>query len=162
MRYLFICISIAIFATNTSAQSNFESSVLQLHNAYRNEVKVKPLIWDETLAATAKEYANYLLKTNKFEHSKKYNVGENLWRGTTNYFTLEKMIKDWGSEKQYFVNKPCPHFSTTGNFADVGHYTQIIWNTTEKVGCALVSNNKIDVLVCHYKNAGNIVGIKAY
>jgi Cysteine-rich secretory protein family len=148
--------------TIASAQNSFVDTMLQVHNFYRAELKISPLQWDETLAASATEYAQFLAKSYKFEHSKKKGIGENLWQGTTNYFSPSYMVHDWASEKKYFKNLPCPKFSTSGNWWDVGHYTQIIWSTTTKVGCGIASNKKNDILVCHYTEAGNIMGVKAY
>jgi hypothetical protein len=48
--------------------------------------------------------------------------------------------------------------SRTGNWSDVGHYTQIVWPASQRVGCATASNRANDYLVCRYLPAGNIVG----
>jgi hypothetical protein len=50
-----------------------------------------------------------------------------------------------------------PDVSATGNWADVGHYTQIIWPTTQRVGCSISRSVKDEVLVCRYWPAGNVV-----
>jgi hypothetical protein len=51
-----------------------------------------------------------------------------------------------------------PAVSRTGNWEDVGHYTQIVWPTTTRVGCAIASTSRTDYLVCRYSPAGNIDG----
>jgi hypothetical protein len=71
------------------------------------------------------------------------------------------MVGGWIDEKRYFINGVTPNFSTTGNYEDVAHYTQIIWRGTRTVGCALASNATDDYLVCRYAPAGNVVGQKA-
>ena len=45
-----------------------------------------------------------------------------------------------------------------------GHYTQIVWADTERVGCAFrtCSEDGSQVWVCNYYPAGNIVGEKPY
>ena len=47
--------------------------------------------------------------------------------------------------------------STTGNWADVGHYTQMIWPGTQRIGCAIAKAARSDVLVCRYWPAGNVM-----
>lgn len=83
------------------------------------------------------------------------------------------MVDGWGREKQYFVpnvpfdvgtTKTTPSkISTTGNWYDVGHYTQIIWRDTKEVGCGYADRQgTFDVLVCQYNPPGNYPGQKVY
>jgi hypothetical protein len=99
----------------------------------------------------------------QFEHSNRRarpGTGENLWMGTHGAFPVEAMVGAWASEKRWFVPGIFPNNSRTGNGVDVGHYTQMIWPTTGRVGCALASTPRIDYLVCRYSTAGNIDGRK--
>ena len=48
--------------------------------------------------------------------------------------------------------------AVSGDWSAVGHYTQIVWPTTRRVGCATASNRANDYLVCRYWPAGNVVG----
>jgi hypothetical protein len=57
-----------------------------------------------------------------------------------------------------FVPGLFPRVSRTGNWSAVGHYSQMIWPTTTRVGCALASSQLADYLVCRYAPAGNIDG----
>jgi hypothetical protein len=84
--------------------------------------------------------------------------GENLWMGTRSAFQPEEMVNDWLSEKKAFRPGRFPMVSTSGNLADVGHYTQIIWPSTVKVGCAVSSSREWDYLVCRYSQPGNVEG----
>ena len=56
------------------------------------------------------------------------------------------------------LKDPALFDSRTGNVSHVGHYTQIVWPTSRRVGCATASNRSKDVLVCRYLPAGNVVG----
>jgi hypothetical protein len=67
------------------------------------------------------------------------------------------MVRDWASEKHYFRPGVFPNVSSSGNWVDVGHYTQIIWRQTTRVGCA-VHQAQADFLVCRYSPAGNVMG----
>jgi hypothetical protein len=78
--------------------------------------------------------------------------------GTHGAFSVEAMVGGWTAEKRYFVPGVFPNNSSSGNWEDVGHYTQMIWPTTSRVGCAIASTPRIDYLVCRYATAGNIDG----
>ena len=79
--------------------------------------------------------------------------------GTAGAFSLTEMVEAWGDEQAYFIpNRSFPDVSTTGNWADVGHYTQLIWRDTTEVGCGLATANGYDVLVCRYTPPGNYQG----
>jgi hypothetical protein len=51
-----------------------------------------------------------------------------------------------------------PNNSTTGQWEDVGHYTQVVWRATTEVGCAQASSLSEDILLCRYAEAGNYRG----
>ncbi len=64
----------------------------------------------------------------------------------------------WGNEKPdyfYAKNKCKPRKMC-------GHYTQIVWKTTKKVGCAKIICDEMDVWVCNYDPPGNWIGQKPY
>jgi hypothetical protein len=68
------------------------------------------------------------------------------------------MVDGWGNEKQFYIAGIFPNVSSSGNWEDVGHYTQVIWRNTTHVGGGLSSGNGNDVLVCNYSPAGNVSG----
>jgi len=122
---------------------------------------VPPLNWDASLAAGAANYAQYLAVSGRFQHSDRRarrGIGENLWMGTRGAYSPERMVGNWASEKRWFRPGVFPRVSRTGRWSDVGHYTQIIWPTTSRVGCGIASGRGRDVLVCRYAYAGNIDG----
>lgn len=139
--------------------AGFASRILARHNDERASVGVKPLAWDAKLAAAAETWAEYLAKTRQFEHSPDdpdaAPQGENLWMGTSRAYSLEDMVDGWIEERQYYRPGLFPKVTTTRNWSDVGHYTQLIWHNTTHVGCALATGNGNDVLVCRYSPAGN-------
>ena len=106
-----------------------------------------PLAWDTALGNAAASYAMQLALTNSFQHSDRRarpGTGENLWMGTHGAYSYEAMVGGWASERRYFVPGVFPTVSRSGNWEDVGHYTQMIWPTTTRVGCALASNARSD------------------
>lgn len=135
--------------------------VLARHNDARRRAGVAPLAWDPALAAGARAYAADLARLNAMRHSPKAlrpGQGENLWMGTRDYFRPSAMVDAWASERSMFRPARFPDVSTTGNWADVGHYTQMIWPRTTRVGCAIGKSAWSDILVCRYWPSGNVTG----
>lgn len=139
--------------------------VLEAHNVARAEVGTPPLVLDQDLNDQALAYAEELARTGNFQHSSsgsRPNQGENLWGGTAGAFDYAYMAAGWIDEKQYYVHGTFPNVSNTGNWADVGHYTQVIWRDTERLGCGIATGSGWDYLVCRYSPPGNVQGQYAY
>lgn len=148
-------------ATAATAPSQFPARVLAVHNAARTQAGVAPLAWDAALGDAAARYAVQLALTNSFQHSDRRarpGIGENLWMGSRGAFSYEAMVGRWASERRDFVPGVFPAVSRSGNWETVGHYTQMVWPTTTRVGCAVASNARNDFLVCRYSPAGNVDG----
>lgn len=148
-------------AATTAFAAQFPGRVLAAHNLSRAHAGAAPLAWDAELADGAAAYARQMAITRVFAHSDRRarrGVGENLWMGTRGAFSVETMVGNWASEQRLFSSGVFPAVSRSGNWADVGHYTQMIWPTTTRVGCALATNASTDYLVCRYSPAGNIDG----
>ena len=138
------------------------SVMMQRHNSARRAVGQPALRWNDQLAADAKRYAGQLARTRVFKHSREPRgatpQGENLWMGSSGYFSYDEMAGSWIDEKRWFRRAAMPKVSTTGRWADVAHYTQIIWHSTTDVGCAIGDNGKDEYLVCRYGPPGNVYG----
>lgn len=152
------------YAGHGESADRFRADMLETHNAERAVQSLQPFSWDEQLSKDAMAWAKTLARTNRFEHAfsevQSKEQGENLWMGTKRYFSFTHMVGSWLSEKKLTQSGVFPKVSVTGNWAEVGHYTQIIWPKTRKLGCALASNEKSDFLVCRYWPAGNRVGTR--
>jgi len=169
MRYLpFFCILLicpGIKAQPTPPKekdSVFIRSILQEHNVFRSELQLPDLTWSADLAADAQAWVNHLAAIDKGDHDRSVRglEGENIWWGTSGAFTYTEMVDFWGNEKAAFVYGVFPDCNK-GN-AVVGHYTQVVWKNTTKVGCAVATNGVKDYLVCRYSPAGNIIGQKPF
>ena len=148
-------------AAQASFAAQFPARILAAHNAERARAGVPPLTWDNALGTAAAGYASQMALTGRFAHSDRSlrpGTGENLWMGTHDAFSVEAMVGGWASEKRFFVPGTFPAVSRTGNWEDVGHYTQMIWPATNHVGCALASTPRVDYLVCRYAYKGNVDG----
>lgn len=139
-----------------------EKSFLELHNAERIRLSLPPLEWDSNLAHAAKSYAKKLADEDKFEHAPQSAgddaQGENLWMGTKGYYQSKDMVGSWIDEREFIRAGVFPNISKTGNWVDVGHYTQLISKKTKYVGCAVEQNATDEYLVCRYFPAGNEYG----
>lgn len=119
---------------------------------------VAPLIWDEGLATRATAWATELARTDRFDHADQKQDGENLWMGTRNAYPPAAMVQAWIDEKAMFRAGRFPDVSTTKQWSDVGHYTQLIWYNTKRVGCGIASTGNDSYLVCRYGPPGNWLG----
>jgi uncharacterized protein YkwD len=154
-----------LFMGATDRRVSFDERILMAHNQERLALGLKPLSWDSSLAESAQGWADYLASSGRFEHAPENHrapEGENLWAGTKGYYAPEAMVGAWVREKQFFRPGVFPDNSTTGRVEDVGHYTQLVWRATTKVGCAEASSLREDILVCRYTEAGNYIGERPF
>lgn len=136
--------------------------LLAAHNAERARVGAPPLEWDSTLAAHAAGYGPVLARLGALVHSPREGrpgERENLakaWHGT---MTPEQLVGMWTDEKKLMEpgSGLFPATSRTGRWEDIAHYTQMVWPTTTRVGCAIYSVDW-DYLICRYSPPGNIDG----
>ncbi len=112
--------------------ATYAQNMLNAHNTYREMHNTPPLVWDAKLAARANIWATHLCDTNTFTHSN-YSHGENIGAEKI----LDKQVKQWYDEiKDYDYSKPGD--KTNGI---IGHFTQVVWKNTHKLGCAIVHSN---------------------
>ena len=141
--------------------SRLESRLLALHNRERAALGAPPLAWDPALARAALGYGPALARLGRLAHSvpaTRPGQGENLWMGTRGAFSLEEMAGGWAGEKSLFKPGVFPDVARRGKWSDVGHYTQMIWKGTRRVGCAVHTGSDWDFLICRYSPPGNVVG----
>ena len=138
------------------------AKLLAAHNRERARLGIPPLRWDPALAAAAASYGPTLARLGGLRHSARADrLGqrENLWMGTRGAYSPEQMVGNWIAEKAYYRSgMPFPDVSRTGNWADVAHYTQVVWSGTTHVGCAIYPSDNWDYLICRYSPPGNIDG----
>jgi hypothetical protein len=138
-----------------------EIRILASHNRERAALGVGPLQWDEGLARDAAVWGERMVRLGYLVHSDAPQ-GENLWAGTRGYYSIEAMVGLWADEKKHYKPGVFPANSRTGNLADVGHYTQLVWRETRNVGCAITQGKHDDFLVCRYSSPGNVIGERPF
>jgi len=171
--YLSIGLCAAMVASGANAERMSKSEMVNVHNKWRSHVGVANLVWSDPVATVAQSWANQLKQEGcGMRHSasnQRQGYGENLYwasavrwsngRRDVQKVSATKVVDSWGSEK------PDYHYrSNKCNAGAVcGHYTQMVWRNTTKVGCGrAVCEDKTQVWVCHYDPAGNYVGVQPY
>jgi hypothetical protein len=151
---------------NVGRLSNLDARLLAAHNRERAQAGLPPLRWDEGLAADAAPWAAHLAGLDTLEHADDEDEddpeGENLWLGTKGHYSPEDMVGLWIAEKKDFRPGIFPDNSRTGDYEDVGHYTQLMWRATGRVGCAMAQGSGDEILVCRYREAGNVEGERPF
>ncbi|XP_017544000.1 GLIPR1-like protein 1 [Pygocentrus nattereri] len=156
---------------------NFINDCVGEHNQGRSNVNppasnMRYMSWDEGLAVTARAWArnclfvhNIYLRDSSKVHPVFKSVGENLWAGT--WFRVKDAIHAWVNELQHYT------YETMSCSKVCGHYTQVVWGNSYKVGCAVqfcpkgikettFSHKPGYIFVCNYATAGNYRGQKPY
>ena len=148
------------------ATGEFAARILAAHNRERTMVGAPPLQWDASLAAHAASYGPALASLRRLVHSPREGrpgERENLAMAWHETLSPEGMIDLWSREKKMLQpgSYRFPAVSRTGEWEDVAHYTQMVWPTTTRVGCAIYAADW-DYLICRYSPPGNIDGKPIY
>ncbi|XP_073010872.1 pathogenesis-related protein PR-1-like [Typha latifolia] len=130
---------------------------LRPHNAARAAVGLPPLVWDARLAGYANWYANQRRGDCRLVHSHGP-FGENLFWGSGTGWSPAQAVGAWVQERQRY------NYWTNSCRGVCGHYTQIVWRNTKRLGCAMVNcySRRGTFVVCSYDPPGNYVGMKPY
>lgn len=154
--------------------------VLQSTNAIRTSHQAAAYKWDAALATSAGEYAAYLAKQKKCSliHDRASSDGENLFASFA-YPTAKTAclpaITSWAAEEKdyrFSAKRPFGDNWSSGQGRQVGHFTQLVWRATRRMGCGratgawtMVStgwHGQCNVVVCRYQPAGNIASDAAF
>ena len=130
--------------------------ILNAHNAVRAELNLSSLQWSDELAALSQKWADTLLAQNRFVHSPNSSYGENLFMITGGSASPAAVVWQWASESRNY-----DYNSNTCN-GICGHYTQLVWRRTSRVGCAVARGHGREVWVCNYDPPGNVLGQLPY
>ena len=145
--------------------NSFEAALLEEHNSARAELGIPALHWSRELEREAADWAADLARNGVLQHAdvqRRHGAGENLWAGSSGYYDAHEMVGLFVEERRNYRHRAFPDVSISGNWADVGHYTQIVWRDTQQVGCALARGDREEFLVCRYWPAGNYMGQFAF
>jgi len=125
---------------------SFAQQIVNSHNSDRSAHGVGSLTWNSTLAAYAQRYLNS--QGCVFAHSGGP-YGENIALG---YGSPSAAIAAWYDEYKSY------NFAA-GQFSEAtGHFTQMVWKSSNEIGCAQVSCSGGQFFACEYFPRGNVVG----
>ena len=148
------------------------AATLAAHNKVRQSHGLSPLIWSDKLASYSQEWANHLSQGSQcqmYHRSGTPPFGENLYRSSALVWSngkreiapvsIENVVKAWADEEKWYNYQR--NICLSGK--QCGHYTQIVWQSTTEVGCAMsVCADKSQTWVCSYNPPGNYLGVRPY
>jgi pathogenesis-related protein 1 len=162
--------------SNTLSQTQINEFVAA-HNAARSgplnpapSPALPPVTWDAVLADSAYNYlaqciANGDLVAHNADRSTDYQalggsgyVGENIYASTGNTVNPSDAVDSWMSEAPVYDYN-------ANNITDAGHYTQVVWRDSVRIGCAIVDCPAIrydNTILCDYAPGGNNTMQKPY
>lgn len=132
--------------------------VLKAHNDYRKTHAASTLQWDATLADWASKCAEECSKKKIMVHCKHkqvegapYDMGQNIYMYKGPFpANAVRAVDTWYEEvHMHNFRKDAPQKNT-------GHFTQVVWKGTTKVGMARSKCGEF--IVANYSPAGNVIG----
>uniref|UniRef100_A0A665TQ40 SCP domain-containing protein n=1 Tax=Echeneis naucrates TaxID=173247 RepID=A0A665TQ40_ECHNA len=146
------------------------NALLDYHNRVRSQVfppaaNMEYMLWDEGLANSADSWASLCIWDHGPTQAMKY-MGQNLSVTSGRYQSITELVRSWYDERQHFS------YPNRCSGSVCSHYTQMVWASTNRVGCAVrkCSNmfvfgsmwREATLLVCNYSIKGNWVGEAPY
>jgi len=115
-------------AAPVAAAADWKTQILERHNFYRAQHCAPALVWDEEIAMSAQSWSDGCVFTHDGVAGTGF--GENLAGG----FPGENggaPVDMWYKEVQQY------DFANPGFSAGTGHFTQLVWRDTARVGCGM-------------------------
>ncbi|KAG0687172.1 hypothetical protein C6P40_002779 [Pichia californica] len=133
----------------------FSNTYLEKHNYYRSLMQdTNPVEWDDDIAAISQSYADAYTCDGSLEHSGNslngQGLGENLAYGYS--YDGAGAVTAWFNEIALY------NYSNPGFSEATGHFTQLVWTDTTKIGCGYKYCGTYYgyYIVCNYLPEGNI------
>jgi uncharacterized protein YkwD len=143
---------------------NLAAEMVRDHNAVRAALGLPPVTWDNELAWHAQVWANQLVAESGLRHSPhvgRPGEGENLSRIDGGHTSATALFSGWADEGAQYRLAPLD-CSDVSRVTVAGHYTQLMWRNTTRLGCAVAYSPRSQALVCRYAPPGNICGQTPY
>ncbi|PIA28201.1 hypothetical protein AQUCO_07200087v1 [Aquilegia coerulea] len=153
---IFLCL-VGLAMVHVSHAQNSPQDYLNPHNAARAQVGVGPMTWDNGVAGFAQNYVNRLAAGSCSLVHSGGRYGENLaW--SSGDMSAAGAVSLWVNERQFY------NYNTNScNGGECGHYTQVVWRNSVRLGCAKARcNNGATIISCNYDPPGNYIGQRPY
>lgn len=128
-------------------------SLLDFHNSKRALHSAGPLTWSPQLAVQSQSHVNQC----QFVHSGTVGCGENM--AETSSMSVSAAGNMWYNEASLF------DYNNGGFSSATGHFTQMVWKGTTKIGCAMATcpgqtygAPNWSFVTCQYQAQGNVLG----
>ncbi|XP_068246095.1 CRISP/Allergen/PR-1-like [Palaemon carinicauda] len=169
--------------------------ILKLHNELREKVakgqetlgnpgpqpsatNMKELVWNDELATVAQAWSEQCPSSHDCYRCRKikersYNVGQNIF-----WSFGSRKKEQWKSAIDYFYNEVqhvprdlVDSFGSSSSEKTITHYTQLVWASTNEVGCGAIRNqcthkgvsyDDCKTYVCNYGPAANVKNRPVY
>lgn len=157
--------------------SRYAQAAVQRHNIHRANHSAPNVIWDKALAKAAMKSAQRCTFAH-FMNENGLQYGQNLALGNPADDIAGIITDQWYAEVNAFAGnygQAQPDYGTNmENFEQWGHFTQVVWKSTTKIGCATWRCKSVassatdstpmpaayggDVTYCNYQSPGNYGG----
>ncbi|KAM5256478.1 cysteine-rich secretory protein 3-like [Ctenodactylus gundi] len=143
------------FAALSTTLPEVQKEIVNKHNELRKSVSpgasnMLKMEWSKAAAEKAQKWANQCKQAHSQQEFRKQNTscGENLFMSSAP-MSWSTAIQEWYNEHNDFIYNVGPKTPT----AVVGHYTQVVWYSSFRVGCGVAHcpNSALKYfMVCHY------------
>lgn len=145
--------------SKTAKCADFAQQGLEIHNELRALHGVPPLELDSQLTAYAQEWADNLASSGSFYHRPNSNYGENLYMAGGSLAAAcdgKPGVQAWYDEISMY------NFGNGGFSGATGHFTQVVWKNSKKLGYAQAFSGNRVYVVANYDPPGNSGGPAQY
>jgi uncharacterized protein YkwD len=148
---------LVLTASNAFGQQAYQKKALALHNTYRAKHGSPAMTLDKTLIANAEKCATYYAQKKTIDHSCPYKAGagENLVGGAGTW--TQDQFASMGTQ-MWYDEVAAYDYNNPGFSMATGHFTQVVWKSTTKLGCGVTTINGYTDMVCLYSPPGNYQG----
>jgi len=160
------CLAALTFAETLTLSQEAKDKFINLHNEIRAATgadNMPDLVWDETLAAKAREYSDKC----EFAHDSSNSYGENIYLGwgasnTDGTKAANNAVRKWGEEIANVDDDGSWDCIANDPENTCGHYSQEVWAKTTKLGCGVTTNCELwgytwTMVFCEYEPRGNMM-----
>jgi hypothetical protein len=141
------------------------SGITAQHNATRASAipppspPLDPLCWSNSLSALAQAYADTcsIEPPSNFPPGVDVGVNRDYLGGLDVDSAVHQAEPDWASEAATYdyAAMSC----TLANIDTCGNYTQIVWRSTQFLGCGVKACGATTMVACYYQPPGNFVAV---